>query len=815
MTLKAKYEYKHEDLLRDSRPLRVRMAEGAQKPEMATSTFISAILLMYAHNVYLVLGSDFIFFLALLYFWWLKKRNVVLPFNLPKSANRIDARNKLPSGALGMADGILYLGNDTRTNEEIWFTNNNARTHTLYLGTTGSGKTFGLKSFSCNALTWASGYIYIDGKADTDLWSTLSAMARRFGRDDDLLIMNYMTGGSGGRVPSNTLNPFSSGSASYLTNMLVSLMPDAGGDNAMWKERAISLVMAIMPCLVWKRDNQNIPLSIGMVRTYLTFKATIKLSRDAAVPHMIRTGLIAYLNELPGYVDSVFDDNGDEKPQPPDAGPVDTSVPRQQHGYLSMQFTRSMSSLGDDYGFIFDTQAADIDIMDVVLNRRILVVLIPALEKSSDETANLGKIIASTLKGMMGSTLGSTIEGDTATAIENKPTTSSTPFMAIFDEVGYYVAQGMAVMAAQARSLGFALIFSAQDLPALEKRVKEEARSITANCNIKLFGKIEDPTQTKEFFEKTVGQALVTEVQGFSRNGPGGMGNNYMDSQQASIQVRGRVAYEYLKGFTEGKAICSFGMVLSEMMLYNSDIGHAKAMRVHRFLPIPPPSEEALQNLHTVNTILKHFRDPTWRPDQPEMEPQADIAALVRGFGEGRKAEIPLVECGILAIAAVAEHHGTIKPEDAAGEAAAEVPATPAVPAATPVATRPPIVATRTATTNAPLPTAAAKTDGGGPLSWAEIIGGGGEPPKTGEAPIAAPPEAAPPIQQEVSQGLSWESAIGLTPAPAAPPATPVTPAVPFLPPAPAETPHPDDQSPLSWGDIIGGGETPPDKDKQ
>src|SRR6185369_14257792 len=129
----------------------------------------------------------------------------------------------------------------------------------------------------------------------------------------------------------------------------------------------------------------------------------------------------------------------------PDSGAVDTSVPRQQHGYLSMQFTRSMQSLGDDYGFIFETPAADVDMLDVVLNRRILVVLIPALEKSGDETANLGKIISSTLKGMMGQTLGSTVEGNTATVIENKVTTSSTPFMAIFDEVGYYAAQGMAV----------------------------------------------------------------------------------------------------------------------------------------------------------------------------------------------------------------------------------------------------------------------------------------------------------------------------------------------------------------------------------
>ena len=792
MTLKAKYEYKHEDLLRDSRPLRIRMAEGAQQPVMAGSAFVISIVVMYSEDPMLVLSSDLLFVIMLLYFWWLYTRNIILPFKLPKSAKRKDARYKQPDGSFGMADGILYLGNDTRTGEEVWFTNSDARTHTLYLGTTGSGKTFGLKSFSCNALTWASGYIYIDGKADTDLWSTLSAMARRFGRDDDLLIMNYMTGGVGGRVPSNTLNPFSSGSASYLTNMLVSLMPDAGGDNAMWKERAISLVMAIMPCLVWKRDNQNIPLSIGTVRTYLTFKATIKLSRDAAIPIGLRTGLIAYLNELPGYVDTVFDDDGNEKPMPPDAGPVDTSVPRQQHGYLSMQFTRSMSSLGDDYGFIFDTQAADIDMLDVVLNRRILVVLIPALEKSGDETANLGKIIASTLKGMMGGTLGSTIEGDTATAIENKPTTSSTPFMAIFDEVGYYVAQGMAVMAAQARSLGFALIFSAQDLPALEKRVKEEARSITANCNIKLFGKIEDPTQTKEFFEKTVGQALVTEVQGFSRNAPGAMTQNYADSQQASIQIRGRVPYEYLKGFTEGKAICSFGMILSEMMLYNSDIGHAKAMRVHRFLPIPPPSEDALQSLHTVNAVLKRFRDTKWRPDLVETAPSPDIAALARGFSDGRKANVPLVECGILAIATVAEEHGTIKPEDAqqkdGGEASAEKPVVTAAPTivAQPLTATTPVVPMMTAD---------------GPLSWAEIIGGG-DPAKT-DASIKTVP-SAPVVQQEEKQALSWESAIGLVPPPSAAPAT-STP--------PAETTGADLKSPLSWGDIIGGNETSSDEE--
>ena len=815
MALKSKYEYKHEDILRDARPWTVRISSAARDPSVAAITYGMAAASIFADPL-LMLGGDLFFFLGLLYFWWLASRPIVLPFKLPKSAGIKDRNFKRPDGSSGMADGILYLGNDNDTGEEIWFTNSDARTHCLYLGTTGSGKTFGLKSFSVNALCWASGYIYIDGKADTDLWSTLSAMARRFGRDDDILIMNYMTGNIGGRVPSNTLNPFSSGSASYLTNMLVSLMPDSEGDNAMWKDRAVALVSAIMPCLVWKRENQNIPLSIGVVRQYLTFKAVIKLSRDSAIPEHLRGGLKGYLNELPGYVDHVFDDEGNEKPMPPDAAPVDNSVPRQQHGYLSMQFTRSMQSLGDDYGFIFDTQAADIDMMDVVLNRRLLVVLIPALEKSGDETANLGKIISSTLKGMMGATLGSTVEGDTATAIENKPTTSSTPFMAIFDEVGYYTAQGMAVMAAQARSLGFSLVFAAQDMPALEKRVKEEARSITANCNIKLFGKLEDPTQTKDFFEKTVGQAIVTEVSGFQRGAAqgGSASGGYMDSQNASVQVRARASYEGLKGFNEGRAICAFGKSVQEMQIYNSDIGHAKAMRVHRFLPIPPPAEDALEALRQVDSVLRRFRNPKWDAAAVQIAPNKDIEALSKGFSQSKKASGTLIECGISAVAAVAEAHGTID-ISAASETEALAPADAPVRPAPAVMSKAEAAAAE----------AVAKA-GAGPLSWMQVIGGSEsassplrrDPPVTEEKiPVSweeivtADGEKQSAAKEAVLKTpISWADVIG---APESPVKTP--------PPFAEDLPAGQDKlfeekaatrGPLSWADVLG---TSDDTDKK
>lgn len=92
------------------------------------------------------------------------------------------------------------------------------------------------------------------------------------------------------------------------------------------------------------------------------------------IPMHLRNGLVGYLETLPGYNAAAFDDEGRDKPAGPDQPMMDTTTAKTQHGYLSMQFTRSLQSLADDYGYIFDSPAADVDMVDVVLNRRILVV---------------------------------------------------------------------------------------------------------------------------------------------------------------------------------------------------------------------------------------------------------------------------------------------------------------------------------------------------------------------------------------------------------------------------------------------------------
>lgn len=659
-----KYSYGGDHMLRDTRPLGKRLYDWFRQSDNA---FVFILILGFPGLFFeqAMPFLDLLFVAACLYSWWLMRLSRHLTHKLPAWTKFKKDPKNVGGGRSGKPEGILYLGNTSDNGgEEIWFTNNDIRTHFLYLGTTGSGKTEGLKSLVTNALTWGSGFVYVDGKADTDLWSSLSSLCRRFGRDDDLLVLNYMTGNSDKRAPSNTLNPFSSGSAAYLANMLESLMPEAGGDNAMWKERAVALLRTIMPALTWMRDNMDIPMSVTTIRHSMDFKNVIRLSRNEMLPPKIRESIKGYLDALPGYVDAAFDDDGKEKPMGPDVPQSDTQVPQQQHGYLTMQFTRSLQSLADDYAHIFEAENADIDMVDVVLNRRILVVLMPALEKSGDETANLGKIIAATLKGMMGTTLGATVEGETSKVIENKPTNSSTPFMTVFDEVGYYVTDGMAVMAAQARSLGFSLVYAAQDLSALEKRVKEEARSITANCNIKIFGKLSDPGTTKKFFEDTLGKAIATQVSGYKISA-GSLSGAFETQDSASVTFVDKIDYGDAQMFKEGQAALAYSNIVDEIKVFYCSPGTAKAMRVQRLLGFGKPDDYVMRNLKNIAALRDRLVHKSWTAHKADVKAPAepDLEIILDGMKDAAKADLSAIEQGAMALTNlyVHEHPDALK----------------------------------------------------------------------------------------------------------------------------------------------------------
>jgi len=209
-------------------------------------------------------------------------------------------------------------------------------------------------------------------------------------------------------------------------------------------------------------------------------------------------------------------------------------------------------------------------------------------------------------------------------------------------------------MAAQARSLGFCLIFAAQDLPAMQKRVKEEARSITANCNMKIFGKLEDPTDTKDFFEKTIGQAMVMEASSFQLSGGSSTGS-YFDTQQAGMQLRARASYDELKDLKEGEAVVTFGQLVKGTKIFYSNPGHAKAMRVTRFVALPPPDQNMIRHADTMTKVRDLMVHKKWTAKKADVDVDTpeEIEAMAEYFGKAEDAEKTSVECGMVAIASV------------------------------------------------------------------------------------------------------------------------------------------------------------------
>lgn len=601
--LEEQHELSPQLLLRDTRTMGMKIVDFFKDPTNSAIVMVTC-----AGAIFLVPAlCEFIGMAGVGIFLYAYTRRSTLPFRMPRRSGAKDYNDpKTGSTQPQIARGISFFGNNKRDNEELWFNNEDMRTHVLIFGSTGSGKTVTLTSLSFNALVQASGFLYVDGKGDNSLFASVFSMCRTMGREDDLLLINFMTGakdivGAQEKRLSNTMNPFCNGSSSMLTELVVSLM-DSGAQSAdgdMWKGRAIVFVAALMKVLVYMRDKGKILLDANSIRNYFELNRCEAIAMDkmfprdnqepvslADAPDVILEPIKNYVKNLPGY-------------DPGKKGKQGSQV-LEQHGFITMQLTKTFGSLADTYGHIIRVNLAEVDLKDVVLNRRILVVLLPALEKSPEELSNLGKVIVASLKAMMAAGLGDSVEGTYREVITRKPTSASTPYMCILDEYGYYAVKGFAVVPAQARSLGFSVIFAGQDLPAFQKASKEEAASIGANTNIKICMKLEDPLETWDFFHKTAGESYVTKVDSFQTNA-GSLLNNYMDSRSASSEKRQRIDLLDLKEQREGEAHIFFKSKIVRARMFFANPPPPIKMRLNQFLKVEPPPGRVLIDIEERN----------------------------------------------------------------------------------------------------------------------------------------------------------------------------------------------------------------------
>lgn len=578
---------------------------------------------------------ELIFIVSLIIFfkcYALKSKKWEGSFRLPARINKLMGHPVLDASTSKAASANIYAGMDEETGEQVWMSSNDVNKHALMIGTTGSGKTENIMGQAFCLLALGSGVLLVDGKASVNTFDSLYKISRLLGRDEDLFVTDYLTGGRDIQGPqkhrrSHGYNPLGFGGSAQMSETMVSLM-DTGEGADMWAGRAISFMEAIMPPLAYLAERGHILLNPSLLADYFLLTNLenlawfgvfedlhgrfVDLKKDhpedwtSLAKRMV--ALRRYLENIPSYAlskperpvkhsrmdDAIYADLEKQYGVRTEAeNPNDQSRQKveEQHGYITMQLVRAVVNLSFNYGYIYNNELSEISFEDVVLNRRSLVVLLPSLEKSPENLEQLGKLTILSLKSALGSLLNTESEGTKREIMDASPSNSKIPFGAVLDEVGYYIVKGLSVIPAQARSLGVAVYFGTQDISSLMKGSEAEGKAILDNTAVKWFGRLvssEDSDTARAALQ--IGGKAHVQVASEMRYQKDAFASGLRVQEGSSLQEVAQIEYDDLVLQENGQ----FHMVTGAKSLdrYGRETGGARIVRMLAFYTGSIPSVE-------------------------------------------------------------------------------------------------------------------------------------------------------------------------------------------------------------------------------
>ena len=536
-----------------------------------------------------------------------------MPMRMPSDMDRFDpsTQRQVPGKLLGFlpvtvmrtsmskAAGILYMGylRARDAGRELWLSMDDMTRHILMFGTTGAGKTEALLGYVVGQLSYGKGLIYSDGKAQNDVSAAITSLARRYGREDDVRTMSFITGGKSraqdllegnkSRGQTNTINAFGIAQETYIINLMDSMLPPAGNDGG-WQEKARAMIQALVFGLVYKCRREGTVMSQRTIQAHLPLRAIAKLYIQAVEQQWheeARLPLENYLGTLAGFDLAKVDSPSEWAPEA-----------LNQHGYLIQQFTRMLALFNDTYGHVFALDAGDIDLKDVVHNDRILQVLIPALEISSTEAATLGRLFVSQAAMILSQDLGEKLEGKPEDILVIRKYKDRFPFLWILDEVGAYYTDKIGELATQVRSIGICLLLASQEAQRLKSAAGDKVWTLIANMGTRITGKIMDPKDTLEILQLMAGDEYVPQMSGLVRQ-PGMLSSNWEDSDTLTMSKDKKVSVEEVQQLQEGENITLYkGNVIRGSSMYVDDVDKLskEAIHINRFIEVAPPGLETL-----------------------------------------------------------------------------------------------------------------------------------------------------------------------------------------------------------------------------
>lgn len=541
-----------------------------------------------------------------------------MPLRMPKDIGGIDMTTERENavefkGLIGLfrftrrkltwekSAGIMCLGHARRRflGRELWLTRDDCLRHMQLLATTGSGKTEALLSLQLNSICMGRGMTFSDGKAETRLAYAIWSLMRRYGQEDNYYVLNFLNGGRDRfdellgndrtRPQSNSINFFGDAIATFIIQLMESLLPQVGTSEAGWQDKAKPMLYGLVYALYYKCKKENIRLSQSLIQKHLPLRKLAGLyieGRQNGWHDEALNALEAYLSTLAGFRMELI-----SRPSEWDQGVYD------QHGFLIQQFSRMLAMFNDVYGHIFSSDAGDIDIKDVLHNDRTLVVLIPALELSKSESANLGKLYISAKRMVIARDLGYQLEGKRKDVLISKKFWNPFPYPDVHDELGSYFAPGMDDLAAQMRSLGLMLVISAQDIQRFVSQFKGEYQTVNANTLVKWFMALQDEKDTFELAKATAGKDYYAEL-GEMKRTPGTVSSSYEEANTTYIREKNRITLDELKDLNPGEGFISFKSALVPgSAIYIPDdekLSSKLELRINRFIDVGTPTEADL-----------------------------------------------------------------------------------------------------------------------------------------------------------------------------------------------------------------------------
>lgn len=598
---------------RDTRRPETRLWAFMADPLCAIVPFCLTMLCLFIpalFELWLLIGIPF----TLLVVW----RLPLLPMRMPVAARRRDPnfrdqRTRRP----GKASGDWLMSVDRVTRQPGFHSTADMRTHCIVAGTTGSGKTRTLLCKQANVVAQGSGFTQVDGKGSNSNWKDVLSLARMHGREAEVRVVNFLT--SSGSRETHTWNPFAHANADGIKNLWITLFiaSDAGngkgGSQQFFIDRGFDLIGALSELVAWARDERHLPINLPTLRRLTSdFDALRLLVLDPdsdeghprleywshaeqrfidedlralppengrprpALPEFIRQRILNYMRETGGYT-------------PDKAVSVQEKV-REQHGYVVGGFGATFAQLSGTLGHIFNVDIGDIDMHDVLFNRRILTVILPVLENDKKVNTRLGRFILNAIRYSLAPGVGGQLSGDINEIITNRFSNAPTVYCLDFDEIGMYAAEGAQSVLAQARDLNFSTTLAFQEISSLQDALgKPAADALLSNPRLHFIMSLNDNTATKQWVESAAPRLPVSVNTNYQASNVTGV---YLDQGRADVREMPLYTWHDVTSQQPGQCIVTFYGRRIYAEIPNIQLANKGYLRVPANLTLPRNSEQ-------------------------------------------------------------------------------------------------------------------------------------------------------------------------------------------------------------------------------